>query len=72
MKSYTLNDVFVTAGGDTKTLAEWQGNMDELEVTEVKDADGALFEYDSPTGNPANVVVFVAGRPDSESTEEDA
>lgn len=63
-KSYTLDDILVTADGHTGTLQQWQGTGYEGKTTSVTDLDGAIqFEFDDPTGRPENVVVYTNGRP---------
>lgn len=60
LKSYTLDDIKVTADGTTQTLAEWQNNPVAMKITKVVDADtGKAIAYDDIDGNPANIVVYV-------------
>lgn len=62
--SYTLADILVTAGGETRTLEAWQGTGIEAETTLVTNLDGSLaFEFDDVTGRPENVAVYTNGRP---------
>jgi|SRR3954468_3226528 hypothetical protein len=63
-KSYTLDDILVTADGYTGTLQQWQGTGYEAKTTAVTDLDGTTnFEFDDPTGRPENVIVYTNGRP---------
>lgn len=61
---YTLDNVLVTAGGITKSIAQWQADdPQKLPTTAVTNSDGSIvFAFDDPTGFPGDVVVYINGR----------
>jgi hypothetical protein len=64
-RSYSTDDVVVTVeGGEKRTLAGWLGSGEEAKTIAVEDLDGNAFDFDDPTGIPADVVVYVDGRPE--------
>lgn len=62
--SWSIEDVYVTVeGGETRSIAEWQGDDTDAEPVSVQNADGSTkFEFDDPTGRPGDVVVYTNGR----------
>lgn len=61
---YTLDDVLVTAGGTTQTLAAWQNSNVTAPTASVTNLDGTIsFAFDDATGRPEDVIVYTSGTP---------